>query len=146
MNDPNGLVHHDGAWHLFYQHNPRGIGLGNMSWGHATSTDLATWTDHPVAIEATDDEPVFSGSVVIDRDNTSGLGRDVEPPLVAVYTSVYREGSGLPANTQAQSLTYSTDGGATWERWATPCCASTSPRPAASATPRCSGTSRAATG
>ena len=55
--------------------------------------------------------------MVVDRDNTSGLGGDGEPPLVAVYTSVYGEGSGLPANTQAQSLAYSTDGGATWERY-----------------------------
>jgi fructan beta-fructosidase len=117
MNDPNGLVYHDGAWHLFYQHNPQGNGLGNMSWGHASSPDLATWADHPVAIEATGSELVFSGSVVVDRDNTSGLGTGDEPPLVAVYTSVYGEGSGLPTNTQAQSLAYSTDGGETWERY-----------------------------
>ena len=94
-----------------------------MSWGHATSTDLTTWTDHPVVIEATDDELVFSGSVVVDRDNTSGLGGDGEPPLVAVYTSVYGEGRAPRANTQAQSLAYSTDGGATLGTpRGTPCC------------------------
>ena len=104
MNDPNGLLPRRGLAPLLPA-QPAGIGLGNMSWGHATSTDLTTWTDHPVVIEATDDELVFSGSVVVDRDNTSGLGGDGEP-LVAVYTSVYGEGSGLPANTQAQSLAY----------------------------------------
>lgn len=117
MSDPNGLVYHDGTWHLFFQHNPEGIDLGNISWGHATSTDLVTWTDQPVAIEATDDELVFSGSVVVDHDNTSGFGTGDQPPLVAVYTSVLGEGSGLPANTQAQSLAYSTDGGDTWQRY-----------------------------
>ena len=117
MNDPNGLVYHDGTWHLFYQHNPRGDGLGNMSWGHATSPDLVAWAEQPVAIEASDDELVFSGSIVVDHDNTSGLGTGGEPPLVAVYTSVYGDGSGFPANTQAQSLAYSTDGGATWRRY-----------------------------
>lgn len=76
MNDPNGLVHHDGVYHLFYQHNPVGEGWGNMSWGHATSTDLFNWTEQPVAIGQTFDErgrnveDIFSGSVVVDHGST----------------------------------------------------------------------------
>ena len=118
MNDPNGLVHHDGTWHLFYQHNPEGDGFGNISWGHATSPDLVTWSEQPVAIDATDTEMVFSGSVVVDHEDTSGLGEGGEPPLVALFTSVYGDGSGHPPGTQAQSVAYSVDGGTTWERYA----------------------------
>ena len=117
MNDPNGLVHHEGTWHLFFQHNPEGSDWGNMSWGHATSTDLVHWTEHPVALAHDLDagEQVFSGSVVVDHENTSGLRRDGDPfpPFVAVWTSA-RDGH------QAQWLACSRDAGATWERCAGP--------------------------
>ncbi|WP_447001934.1 glycoside hydrolase family 32 protein [Saccharothrix isguenensis] len=112
MNDPNGLVHHDGVYHLFFQHNPEGDGWGNMSWGHATSPDLVHWTEHPVAIPCGDDEEIFSGSVVVDHRNSSGFGVGDEPVLVAVYTSAYSDGK------QAQSLAHSGDGGATWTKYA----------------------------
>jgi levanase/fructan beta-fructosidase len=111
MNDPNGLVHHDGVYHLFFQHNPDGDVWGNMSWGHATSPDLVHWTEHPVAIPYQDDEEIYSGSVVVDHHNTSGFGVGDEPVLVAIYTSVY------PGGKQAQSLAHSTDGGATWTKY-----------------------------
>ena len=117
MNDPNGLVHHDGLWHLFYQYNPDGDGWGNISWGHATSPDLVRWTEQPVALRATDAEQVFSGSVVVDHVNTSGLGESGAAPMVAIYTSAYAEDSGHVPGTQAQSLAYSTDGGTTWRRY-----------------------------
>jgi fructan beta-fructosidase len=80
MNDPNGMVYHDGTWHLFFQHNPDGNRWGNMSWGHATSTDLVHWEEQPIAIPQTFDEngtaieDIFSGSVVVDEGNTSGFG------------------------------------------------------------------------
>ncbi|WP_265523572.1 glycoside hydrolase family 32 protein [Oerskovia flava] len=124
MNDPNGLVFHDGTYHLYYQHNPYGTSWGNMSWGHATSPDLLTWTEQPVAIPQTLDadgvsvEDIFSGSVVVDHGNTSGFGTVEDPPLVAVYTSAYTPAHPTLAGIQAQSLAYSTDGGYTWTKYA----------------------------
>ncbi|MEE4465898.1 glycoside hydrolase family 32 protein, partial [Azotobacter chroococcum] len=111
MNDPNGLVYHDGEYHLFYQYNPFGDTWGHMSWGHAVSPDLMHWEHLPVAISELGDEMVFSGSVVVDKHNTSGFGSRRNPPMVAIYTSA-RPGS------QAQSLAYSTDRGRTWTRYA----------------------------
>lgn len=101
LNDPNGLVHHDGRWHLFFQHNPEGNDWGNMSWGHASSPDLVHWTEHPVALRHREGEAVFSGSAVVDGDD-----------LAAIHTSVYADGR------QAQSLARSTDGGLTWTSYA----------------------------
>src|SRR4051794_14825194 len=101
MNDPNGLVYYKGEYHLFYQYNPFGDTWGNMSWGHAVSSDLVHWRHLPLAIPMEGDELIFSGSAVVDHDNTSGFGTRRNPPMVAVYTSA-RPGS------QAQSLAYST--------------------------------------
>lgn len=112
MNDPNGLVYHKGIYHLFFQYNPHGDEWANMSWGHASSDDLVRWREHPVAIPMTDDEQIFSGSVVVDHHNSAGFGVAGEPPLVAVYTSAYADGL------QAQSLAFSTDDGATWAKYA----------------------------
>ena len=80
LNDPNGLIFHDGVYHLYYQNNPLDNVWGNMSWGHATSTDLLTWTEHPVAIACDEEEDIFSGSIVFDRDNTSGFGTGFSCP------------------------------------------------------------------
>ncbi|WP_269501510.1 glycoside hydrolase family 32 protein [Burkholderia sp. IMCC1007] len=118
MNDPNGLVYENGRYHLFYQYNPLGPDWGNMSWGHATSTDLVHWREQPVAMRASATEEIFSGSIVADTHNTSGLGAPGETPLVALYTSVYQAGSGHAPGTQAQSLAYSLDHGATWQPYA----------------------------
>ena len=123
MNDPNGLVYDDGTWHLFFQHNPYGTRWGNMSWGHATSTDLVHWTEQPVAIPQTFDESgtaiedIFSGSVVVDETNSSGFGTAEEPPMVAIYTSAYTSAHPTHAGKQAQSLAYSTDGGQNWTKY-----------------------------
>ncbi|RQS76779.1 glycoside hydrolase family 32 protein [Burkholderia sp. Bp8963] len=118
MNDPNGLVYDNGLYHLFYQYNPVGHDWGNMSWGHATSTDLVHWREQPVALRANATEQIFSGSIVADTRNTSGLGAPGDAPLVALYTSVYNAGSGHAPGTQAQSLAYSVDHGATWQPYA----------------------------
>jgi fructan beta-fructosidase len=123
MNDPNGLVYDDGTWHMFFQHNPYGTRWGNMSWGHATSTDLVHWEEQPVAIPQTFDangtaiEDIFSGSVVVDEGNTSGFGTAENPPMVAIYTSAYTPAHPTHAGTQAQSLAYSLDDGQTWTKY-----------------------------
>jgi fructan beta-fructosidase len=112
MNDPNGLVHLGGTYHLFYQHNPEGDEWGHMSWGHAVSPDMLRWEDRPVALREEDGVMVFSGSAVHDRADTSGLcaGRP-EACLVAIYT-------GHTSDRQTQNLAVSTDGGRTWRKHA----------------------------
>ncbi|MDR6143713.1 fructan beta-fructosidase [Microbacterium foliorum] len=110
MNDPNGLVFHDGLYHLYFQYNPQGSEHAHLSWGHATSTDLARWTEHEPAILWDDTEQIYSGSVVVDHGNTSGFGTAEEPPLVALYTAA-ADGH------QAQALAYSTDGGYVWTKY-----------------------------
>ena len=117
LNDPNGLVFHEGIYHLYYQNNPFGNVHGNLSWGHATSTDLVSWEEHPVAILCDETEEIFSGSIVVDHANTSGFGNAGTAPLVAVYTSAYKPGS-LHQGTQAQSIAWSIDGGYTWTKYA----------------------------
>lgn len=111
MNDPNGLVWYDGEFHLFFQYNPLGNDWGNMSWGHAVSPDLVHWEELPVALKHTATEHVFSGSVVIDHANTSGLGTKDTPAMVAVYTS-----HDVLTEHQGQSVAWSLDKGRTWTR------------------------------
>ncbi|WP_315904055.1 GH32 C-terminal domain-containing protein [Streptomyces fulvoviolaceus] len=112
MNDPNGLVYYKGEYHLFYQYNPNGNTWGDMSWGHAVSKDLVHWEELPLALSHDDEEMVFSGSAVVDWDNTTGFGTKKNPPMVAIYTSAYKNGG-----KQAQSLAYSTDRGRTWTKY-----------------------------
>lgn len=107
-NDPNGLVYHDGTYHLYYQHNPYGREWGNMHWGHAVSTDLVHWKELPDALYMPQHEHMaFSGSAVVDAANTSGLRRDGVDPIVAFYT---RTGRG-------ESMALSYDGGLTFEEY-----------------------------
>ena len=107
MNDPNGMFYHDGVYHLYYQFNPYGSMWGNMHWGHSSSTDLVNWEHHPVAIAPDQWGTIFSGSAVVDKNNTAGFG---ENAVVAIYTSC--------SLTQKQSLAYSTDGGITFTKYA----------------------------
>jgi len=110
MNDPNGLVFHNGEYHLFHQYNPAGNSWGHMSWGHAVSTDLMHWKHLPIALPEADGIMAFSGSCVVDHKNTSGLGDGKSPPMVAVYTG---HGHGK----QVQNLAYSNDNGRTWTQY-----------------------------
>ncbi|MDR6685951.1 levanbiose-producing levanase [Arthrobacter sp. 1088] len=117
LNDPNGLVYHNGTYHAFYQYNPRGNSWGNMSWGHSTSTDLVHWEQQAVAMEASPQEEIFSGSIVMDKNNASGLGSAQNPPMVALYTSAYGKNGALPQGAQAQSVAFSLDNGSTWQKY-----------------------------
>lgn len=105
-NDPNGMFYKDGTYHLYYQHNPYGSMWGNMSWGHATTTDLTTWKHEPVALRPDSLGSIFSGSAVVDKNNTAGFGKDA---VVAIYTSA--------GTTQTQSIAYSLDGGITFTKY-----------------------------
>ncbi|MEM1186146.1 MAG: GH32 C-terminal domain-containing protein [Planctomycetota bacterium] len=112
INDPNGMMYANGRYHLFYQHNPFGDTWGHMSWGHATSTDLTTWDELPVALPEADGVMIFSGSAVNDTANSSGFGTDANPPLVAIYT-----GHQSNPNRQDQRLAYSIDRGTSWTKY-----------------------------
>ena len=111
MNDPNGMFYKDGVWHLCFQHNPYGSVWGNLSWGHSTSTDLVHWKyeGDPVMPDAWG--LIFSGSAVVDKDNTAGFGRDA---IVAFYTSAKPTPWG---DNQMQCMAYSTDGGKTFTKY-----------------------------
>ncbi len=111
INDPNGLVYLNGEYHLFYQYNPYGNTWGHMSWGHAVSADLIHWLHLPVALYEEAGTMIFSGSAVVDHENTSGLCTDGKPCLIAIYTS-HVEGK-----VQHQSIAYSQDQGRTWEKY-----------------------------
>lgn len=110
MNDPNGLVYFDGEYHLFYQYNPEGIRWGNMSWGHAVSTDLIHWEHLPVALEMEDGIMIFSGSAVVDKNNTSGLCDTPDGCMVAIYTA-------HTDSLQNQAIAYSNDRGRSWTKY-----------------------------
>ncbi|MCO7124316.1 GH32 C-terminal domain-containing protein [Sporolactobacillus shoreicorticis] len=162
LNDPNGLIKYNGVYHMFYQHNPSGNEWGNMSWGHATSTDLIHWKEQEVAIPQSDDNAwvdfwmktkddakpvhyigrpttnwdagnpngkrhIFSGSVILDKDNVAGFGKNT---LIAYYTSTYQVavrdddyskdswGNYLGIReVQEQNMAYSTDGGKTFTKY-----------------------------
>lgn len=110
LSDPNGLVHDGTLWHMFFQHNPHGEAWGHMAWGHATSPDLAGWSHHEPALLEDEAGMIFSGSAVIDRDNSAGFGAGA---MVAIYTLA----TGGTDYRQSQSLAYSVDGGLTWARY-----------------------------
>lgn len=112
MNDPNGLVYFDGEYHLFYQYNPLGDRWGHMSWGHAVSKDLLHWEHLPVAIPEENGIMIYSGSAVVDWQNSSGFGKGDVPPMVAVYT-----GRRNSDDRQTQCLAYSNDHGRTWTKY-----------------------------
>ena len=118
MNDPNGMVYYKGTYHLFYQHFPEASIWGPMHWGYATSKDLFRWKHQPIAIFPDSIGMIFSGSAVVDSNNTSGFGKDGKIPLVAIYTqhNDKMEKAGR-SDYQNQSLAYSLDEGKTWIKY-----------------------------
>ncbi len=118
MNDPNGMVFFEGEYHLFYQHHPASNVWGPMHWGHAVSTDLVHWEHLPIALWPDSLGLIFSGSAVVDWNNTSGFGRNGQPPLVAIFTHHLMEGEKAGrTDFQYQSIAYSTDKGRTWTKY-----------------------------
>ena len=106
MNDPNGMFYKDGVWNLYFQHNPYGSQWENMTWGHSTSTDLVHWKFQGAPIQPDALGTVFSGSAVVDKENTSGFGKGA---VIALYTSA--------GESQTQSMVYSTDNGKTFTKY-----------------------------
>lgn len=113
INDPNGLLYHDGEYHLFFQHNPYGWPWGNMHWGHAVSTDLLHWKQlkeaiFPVVKDGVVNDAAFSGTATVDPDNTAGFRKNGVDPIIAAYTSTGR----------GECLQVSYDKGRTFEDYA----------------------------
>lgn len=111
MNDPNGMFYKDGVYHLYFQYNPYGSVWGNMHWGHSTSTDLMHWNFEGSAIVPDAWGAIFSGSCVVDHNNTAGFGKDA---VIAFYTSAKASPWG---DVQSQSMAYSLDNGKTFVKY-----------------------------
>lgn len=111
MNDPNGMFYKDGVYHLYFQYNPYGSVWGNMHWGHSTSTDLMHWNFEGCAIVPDAWGAIFSGSCVVDHNNTAGFGKEA---VVAFYTSAKASPWG---DVQSQSMAYSLDNGKTFVKY-----------------------------
>ncbi|MVN78877.1 2,6-beta-D-fructofuranosidase [Hymenobacter sp. HMF4947] len=110
INDPNGLIFYEGEYHLFYQHNPYEKEWENMSWGHAVSKDMLHWNELPTALSPDKMGTMFSGSTVIDYDNTAGFNKGNTPAMIATYTVFSEE-------KQVQCMAYSLDKGRTWTKY-----------------------------
>lgn len=111
MNDPNGMFYKNGVYHLYFQYNPYGAVWGNMHWGHSTSTDLMHWKFEGCAIVPDAWGAIFSGSCVVDHENTAGFGKEA---VVAFYTSAKSTPWG---DIQMQSMAYSLDNGKTFTKY-----------------------------
>jgi fructan beta-fructosidase len=118
MNDPNGMVYFKGEYHLFYQHYPDSTVWGPMHWGHAVSKNLIQWEELPIALYPDSLGYIFSGSAVVDKNNTSGFGKNGEAPLVAMFTyhdmAIEKAGK---INIESQGIAYSLDKGRTWTKY-----------------------------
>jgi len=119
-NDPNGLVYFEGEYHLFYQYNPYGNRWGHMTWAHSVSADLVHWKHLPIAIPEKDSIMIFSGSAVVDKNNSSGFAKKGgQVPMVAIYTAhIIPDSSDKENYRQEQHIAYSVDKGRTWAKYA----------------------------
>jgi levanase/fructan beta-fructosidase len=118
MNDPNGMFHYNGYYHLYFQHYPDGNKWGPMHWGHAISTDMVVWKEQPIALYPDDMGYIFSGSAVVDLENTSGFGAGGQVPIVAMFTYHNMEiekAKGI--DVESQAIAYSLDEGLTWTKY-----------------------------
>ncbi|QEG37372.1 GH32 C-terminal domain-containing protein [Bythopirellula goksoeyrii] len=115
-NDPNGMMYYGGEYHLFYQHNPYGWDWGNMTWGHAVSTDLVHWEEIGDALQLDEYGTMFSGSGVVDWNNTTGFQTGDEPPLITIYTNAGDASPWSEGKPFTQGVAYSNDRGRTWTK------------------------------
>jgi sucrose-6-phosphate hydrolase SacC (GH32 family) len=111
-NDVNGPIFYKGQYHLFWQAFPFGVtwDTGFMYWGHAVSKDLVHWRELAPALMVDKLGSPWSGSSLVDRNNDGGWGKDA---LVLVYTAFDRF-----SHKQVQCISYSTDNGVTFTRFA----------------------------
>ena len=118
MNDPNGMVYFDGNYHLFYQYYPDGNKWGPMHWGHAISQNLVNWEHLPIALYPDEHGLIFSGSAVVDWNNSTGFGKNGETPLVAIFTyhNLEAEKAGT-SDYETQGIAYSLDKGFNWIKY-----------------------------
>lgn len=118
MNDPNGMFHYNGYYHLYYQHYPEDNSWGPMHWGHAISTDMVIWKERPIALYPDELGYIFSGSAVVDVENTSGFSKDGKTPVVAVFThhDMVADKAGEVGD-ETQSIAYSLDEGLTYTKY-----------------------------
>ena len=118
MNDPNGMFYANGQYHLYYQYYPDGNKWGPMHWGHAVTKDLIKWEEQAIAIYPDKDKYIFSGSAVVDVNNTSGLGLGKSAPVVAIYTlhDMTKEKENK-IDVEQQDIAYSNDNGFTWQKF-----------------------------
>ncbi|MGB1448622.1 MAG: glycoside hydrolase family 32 protein [Flavobacteriaceae bacterium] len=119
MNDPNGMFYFNDTYHLYFQYYPNDNVWGPMHWGHASSKDLVHWEEHPIALYPDEMGYIFSGSAVVDHNNTSGFGKEGKTPIVAIFThhSIEKE-KAEQVDVETQSIAYSLDEGMTWTKYA----------------------------
>jgi fructan beta-fructosidase len=112
LNDPNGLVYHDGVYHLFHQYfyGPRG-----KHWSHYVSTDLMHWKERPMGLFPDETGSMHSGSAAVDWHNSGGFQKGDTPPIIAAFTG--SRGLGGKDKIQVQGIAYSTDGGRTFTKY-----------------------------
>jgi len=116
-NDSNGMMYYKGEYHMFYQHNPFGWNWGNMTWGHAISTDMVHWVEQGDKLHADEFGTMFSGSGVVDWNNTTGFQTGDEPPLILIYTNAGNNSRWSEGKPFTQGIAYSNDRGRTWTKY-----------------------------
>lgn len=118
MNDPNGMFYYNGYYHLYFQHYPDSTVWGPMHWGHAISTDMISWNEQPIALYPDELGYIFSGSAVVDIDNTSGFSQESKTPVVAMFTyHDMKKEKADKTDVETQAIAYSLDEGLTYTKY-----------------------------